>query len=273
MQPAWVAGWLQDTCDRVSAKTAAMMLINLSLAIEAMVPDQPWRWIRKLPGRPSPQAVRASANRKPKPEIPDTMAMAADALDICRGLMTGAPSIKAAVRFRDALLVAFACYHAPRLRNLAEIRIGIHLVRGGGGIWQLRFEGTKNGRPLTPRLGQSLVAYLEHYLQVYRPLLLRGKVDHGFLWVNRRGLPLASTAFRGVFRVMGVRLVGYAVYPNIVRHGMATGLLSRNPRSLTVAAAALAHRSTASVNTVYDKSGRAAAAAEWHRVLGKWMQR
>jgi integrase/recombinase XerD len=263
--PEWVAGWLAVVCGRTNAKTAAAMLVNLSLTIKAMMSGRDWRWMRRLPGRPTSVAIRASSRREADP--PDTIQLAVDALAGCEALARRDISLETAVEYRDLLIVALACYHAPRLRNLAELRIGTHLVKVSEGIWRLDCRKTKNGNALPPRLGAGLVPSLERYLSLYRPLLLGQQADHGFLWLNRRRLPLASTAFRGVFARIGLKLVGRPLHPHIVRHGMATALLRRDPRSLATAAAALGHHSTSSVNQVYDRSGGSIAAAEWSRVL------
>lgn len=269
MEPAWVAGWLAETCGRLSARTADMALVNLSLSIEAMVPGNNCRWMRKLPGRPSRVAVRASmtasADARPKP--PDTVHLAVRAMEFCAALDDAAPSIKTALDYRDGLIIALACYHAPRLSNLAEIQIGIHLLPVTDDVWRLRYRKTKNSVPLTPHLGMSLVPYLKRYLSVYRPLLLRNRDDHGFLWVSRRGGPLAATAFRGIFQGKGQTLIGVRLNAHQVRHGMATGLMQANPRSIRTAAAALGHRSTGSVNQVYDRSDISVFSKEWARIL------
>ncbi|MBL6081331.1 tyrosine-type recombinase/integrase [Belnapia sp. T18] len=267
VRPDRVAGWFAETRGRVAARTADMALVHLSLVIEAMVPGNDWRWVRKTPGRPSRADVRAIADGKPKP--PDTIQIAADAIDLCIALDDTVPSIGIALEYRDALIIALACYHAPRLSNLAEIQMGEHLISISDSAWRLRIRRTKNSEPLTPRLGAGLVPCLERYLQIYRPLLLDGREDHGFLWVNQRSLPLAPSAFRRVFQNMGRRLAGVGLSPHGVRHGMATGLMQMGAGGIRIAAAALGHRGTASVNQVYDRSDISVFATEWKRILKK----
>jgi integrase len=266
-RPAWMEGWLAETRARVSAVTADMMLLDVARFIAWSAPERDWGWIRKLPGRPDAVAKRASV--RPKPGPPDTMRFAADALDLCAAMDCGAFSMGAAIVYRDALIVALACYHAPRPRNLAEPVIGEHLLRVTNGIWRLRFRRTKNREPLVARLGGKLVPCLERYLKACRPLLLGGRDDHGWLWVDKDGLPLSRKAFHGVFWRMGLRLVGQPLHPNIVRHGMATRIMTKDSRGVATAAAALGHRGTGSVEKAYDLTGEETYMAEWQRILAE----
>jgi hypothetical protein len=57
------------------------------------------------------------------------------------------------------------------------------------------------------------------------------------------------------------------------RHALATTIVTRDPRDLEVASAALAHRGTTRVSRVYDRSGAAAADAAWKRLLRKRKRR
>jgi integrase len=266
VRPEWVAGWLAETRTRVGPKTALMALVNLALSIEAMVPGGDWKWIRRLPGRPTQVELRLSRRRKP---APDSVRLVVAAFELCDATERQTLSIPRALQYRNALIIALACYHALRLRNLAEIELDTHLRRTPDGVWWLSHRRTKNGEPLTPRLGAGLVPYLETYLRTYRPLLLRGREDHGFLWVNHSGLPLGRGAFKGVFQRMGIRLAGQPLNPHAVRHGLATALIAQDPANLGLAAAALGHVSTASVNQVYDRTDPALSAAVWSGIRKK----
>lgn len=267
IQAEWVRGWYAEFVARTAPKTSSTMLINFALAVEAMEPNGRWDWIRHQSCKPSPMLIRMSAQNQRA--VIDTAALAVKALARCREMMTGPPTRDLAIEFRDLLLVALTCYHAPRLGNLAGMRLGEQLIRSEDGKWRLHFQRTKNGMVLPPKLGKGLEAPLEHYLTMLRPLLLKNQIDSNCVWINARGQKLASTAFRGIFVRVGIQLGSPDLHPHACRHGMATGLLQRDPRAVKVAAAALAHRSTASVNRVYDRSGSTIAAEEWARTLKK----
>jgi hypothetical protein len=72
---------------------------------------------------------------------------------------------------------------------------------------------------------------------------------------------------------MGLRLVGCFLRPSIVRHGLATVIMTRNPRGQAAAAAALGHRGTRMVEMHYDQSDIEIATAEWQRILDEDLRR
>jgi hypothetical protein len=72
---------------------------------------------------------------------------------------------------------------------------------------------------------------------------------------------------RGVFQRLGQRTVGRPINVHVTRHALATTIMTRDPRDLEVASAALAHRGTTSVNRVYDRSGAETADTVWKAEL------
>jgi hypothetical protein len=91
-------------------------------------------------------------------------------------------------------------------------------------------------------------------------VLLGGRPDHHALWVNRWGERLEATGLRGVFQRLGKRTIGRPLTVQVTRHALATTIMTRDPRDLEVASAALAHRGTTSVNLVRLMLQHAAAA-------------
>lgn len=230
-----------------------------------MVPDRDWSWVRRHPLRPTPAEIRAA--RKPLEPF-DGAELVQAALAECDAAEAETPTPRSARRFRDGLLLALATYVGIRRRNLAEITIGEHLVASGSG-YRLVFEeaGTKTGAICDLRVPDMLVPYLQAYLDRYRPVLLDGTDDHGRLWVNIGGEPLAYEALYGLFARKAQKLIGRPINPHLTRHSLATTILTSDPRAIATAAAALTHRGTRSVSEVYDRSGRTGAEAEWQRIL------
>jgi hypothetical protein len=76
-----------------------------------------------------------------------------------------------------------------------------------------------------------------------------------------------------VFQRLGKRTVGGPINVYVTRHALATTIMTRDPRDLEVASAALAHRGTTSVNRVYDRSGAETADAAWRTALREHKRR
>lgn len=257
--------WILRLRVRVAPTTLAQLLRDLSLAATAMFPNSDWGWVRRHPLRPTPAELRTGR----RPVVPfDPAALVETALAECDAADGPAPSPAQARRHRDGLLLALAALTALRRGNLAEITIGQHLREVGDG-WRLSFEAadTKTGAVLELRIPTVLLDPLRAHLDRHRPVLLAGRPDHGRLWVNIGGEPLAYGALWGLFERKGRALLGRKINPHLTRHTLATTLLTEDPSDIATAAAALAHRGTRSVSEVYDRSGREGADREWARVL------
>jgi len=251
--------YIASLSGRVRAGTMHRMIVDLSLVITAMAPGRDWSWIRRHPGRPTQAQIRTS--RKPI-NPPDASRVTAAAMELCDTAVGMASPLKAAVRFRDGLILIVLGSFTLRLKNLAEIRIGEHLLLYPTHM-RLVFDTTVKNREVidTPVPGW-IAAYLRTYLEIHRPALVQGLDDHGALWVNIDGQMLNYTVVGHIVRNTTDRL-GFKTNPHAFRHALATTLMERDPRNIAIASAALAHRGTSSVNQVYDRSGNLGAQKYW----------
>ena len=79
-----------------------------------------------------------------------------------------------ACNYRDGLIVALFAARPIRLANMTEMTIGRQLLADND-RWLCRFtaDEMKDDRPLAFSIPDTLCPYLEIYLNVYRPLLLK----------------------------------------------------------------------------------------------------
>jgi integrase/recombinase XerD len=264
LTPARLTAWLAASTERWTANTARQIVAELTLAIAAMVPDRDWSWVRRHPARPREAEARAS--RKLVAPI-DLALLVERALDLCIAADAAPPSHSASRDHRDGLLLALTAYVGLRRYNIAALRLGESLqVIGGGYRLVVSRSDVKNGEPVDVPVPTALVPHLRRYLEVHRPRLLKGRPDPGPLWISGGGRPIGYGWLYNLFRTRGMALIGQAINPHVIRHAIASGLLQDDPRDVEVAGAVLAHRGSRSVNEVYDRTGRAAAQAEWRRI-------
>jgi hypothetical protein len=87
-------------------------------------------------------------------------------------------SIRQAILYRDALLLAMLLANPLRIRNYSQMELGRHLVKDLEGAWwiELKKKDIKNRRALKSdyrvRLESSLWAAIDEYLDKFRPLLI-----------------------------------------------------------------------------------------------------
>ena len=169
--------------------------------------------------------------------------------------------------YRDALAIAFLATRPIRLKNLAAITLGRHLMQRDE-IWFCRFEAgeTKEKRPLSFSLPHEITGYLEIYLERYRPLLLKGNL-YPDLWISIRGRPMSKQAVYWNTCRLSETLFGHRINPHLFRDCTASALATDAPDHVLAAARILGHTSLATTLKHYEQSDMIAAVERLHDVL------
>ena len=159
-----------------------------------------------------------------------------------------------AVAYRDGLMIALLAYRPIRRKNLAMMRLGGHLVKVSGS-WQILFaaEETKSHLPYEAVLPSALTPRLERYLDVHRPVLMRGKQadnqanalpahpDLDALWVSEVGTQLKYCALGYRIFVRTQDAFGRGISPHLFRDAAATSIAVDNPNHVGDASLVLGH--------------------------------
>ena len=129
-----------------------------------------------------------------------------------------------AVRFRNGLMIAFLAFIPIRLKNLAALEIGRHIVREGD-RWLVTIprEETKTGAPIEFPVPEVLEPYLAFYLDVVRPRMLRRPTCTA-LWVGAKGGALVYGAIGQVFGQVSGDRRGLRITAHDARDAAATTL-------------------------------------------------
>jgi len=258
-----VGRYVANLKTRVRASTMDNMIVELSLFLKAIAPDRDWSWIRRHPARPTQAEVRASRKPIDPPDPVKALAAAREAYD---SAVAAEASVTAAVQVRNAVLMIVLICTAPRLKNLAEMRLGKHLIVDPARMRLVFDETVKNGEVIDTPLPDWIAARIRCYLEVYRPILLNGAADHRAVWVHVDGAPLKYAAFGHLVRKWMAR-IGERTHVHAFRHSLATTIMELDPRDIGIAASALAHRGVSSVNQVYDRSGNLVSQRYWLKLL------
>lgn len=134
-----------------------------------------------------------------------------------------------AVQFGDGLMMAILAAKPIRRRNIARTVIGTNLVRSGE-IYELRYASheTKTKKPIRARLPQRLTAYIDRWLDEFRPVLVRDG-DCQTLWVSCYRTAMAESTITARFCQATADEVGVPISPHKVRHIVATGVAAGLP--------------------------------------------
>lgn len=234
-----VGDYLEELETQVASWTVWGRLAELLAVAKAIAPERDWQWLRRIVGKLEVQ-VEASRNKhirlRPAAEI---LAWAIGYMD---DLIANPPARHGSSRFRDALMVALliTC-PTMRLRNLTRIEIGSNLMATSAG-YELRFAAPemKARKPVEVPVPDSLAVYVQHYLEVVRPQLLRGN-ESDRLWITQYGDPMREKAVYARITGATKRAFGRPINPHLFRDCAVTSVAVEDPKHIGIAPPVLGH--------------------------------
>src|SRR5665213_199289 len=258
---------------RIAPVSVAMMVGNLGRMMAVIYPGKDWAWLRNIYQYLKVNAVPVRDKRQ-------SIVPALDLYNLGLDLMQHADKIKHhtffnAAIYRDGLIISLLAASALRLANLSSITIGTQLTCHDGEYW-LHFpeEETKNSRPIDLVLPNSLVPYIEQYLQHHRRVLLDRRIDKTVaparrLWVNRAGLPMAASAIRAQIKSRTEHAFGRPVWPHLFRACAATSWAIEKPNTVTRSADLLGHANYGTTEKYYIQAGSLESSRRYQKAMLK----
>lgn len=186
-----------------------------------------------------------------------------------RASIHGSISRLEAERYRDGLIIAFLAFRPLRLGNLAAIELDRHLQRRGKGYWcWFKAEETKDRQSLEFPLPLSLTHWIDLYLSVCRPALLRDRSSPR-LWISMRSTPMTDNSI--YFRVVEVTAatIGRPINPHLFRDCVATFIAEQAPEQIRIVSRILGHATLESAEDHYNQAGSLSAQARYLDALAK----
>jgi integrase/recombinase XerD len=166
---AYLREFVVELQGRVAPVTTSMMVGALLRMLTVLEPERDWTFLRRVYRHLKRTAM-------PSRDKLSRMVAAADLFELGLRLMATwntapRPAFKA-TRYRDGLMIALLIACPIRLRNLAGLMIGQHLVFDGQAYrLQITAAETKNGRPYIARVPHELTSYIDEWLRLHRPTL------------------------------------------------------------------------------------------------------
>jgi integrase len=134
------------------------------------------------------------------------------------------------------------------------LQIGHHLIKDGN-RWSLAFsaEQTKTKIPIEFGIPERLASYLETYLELVRPRLLRGR-DSNALWISAKARKLSYAAIVNLFGQHSSQRLGIRIAPHDVRDAGATMWPIARPDRIGVASELLGHSDPRTMQKHYNRA-------------------
>lgn len=269
--------FLQDS--QCASKTIASYVGVLSMMIQAMIPGEPWRWLKDLQARLQRRSKPSRNKRSRIVPVTELMALGQDLMARAENRGGAAPK-DAALDFRDGLMIALLAYRPLRQRNFVGIEIGRHLVFDGTN-YTLCFpaEEMKNGRPLEFPYPEALLGVLRRYLDHYRPILLGLRRTRGAsrqnqlpeantrLWITQYGTAVGASAQTKALKKHTIAHFGHRLNPHLFRDCAATYIAIKDPKHVRISAQILAHSSLKSTERYYILANGMEATRGYHELV------
>ncbi len=122
-----LAAYLDELRRTNRGHTIQTRIQELGDAMQALAPNSDWRFIKRAAGRLRANTHPARDKRGRLPRIVDPIAQGYWMMEEAEETASLSGLGRAAL-YRDGLLLVFLAYHPLRLRNLASLRIGQHLL-------------------------------------------------------------------------------------------------------------------------------------------------
>jgi integrase len=162
-----------------------------------------------------------------------------------------------------------------RLRNLAALRAGVHLLlHRDGMVLSLPASETKARRFHEAPVAELLADRLRGYLRRHRPVLLRaGRLRRGApadaLWISKVGTALGTGPIGVMIRKRTRAAFGRPVWPHLYRACAATTIAIRAPEETHIIPGVLGHATSAASERYYNLAGGLEAARAHSTVLAE----
>ena len=218
-------------------------------------PTKDWRFINKVAARIRAQhkPVRDKSNLRLSDELFELgLELMGEARD--------AHGLKAAIDFRDGLIIAFLSLTPIRRRNLADFKLGRNLIDVSQRLLVVFEETeTKTRAPLELEWPESLIEALDDYLLTHRPFLEARegrwrKPADDYLWLSKDGSPMTEIAIYDRIRARTRDKFGTAINPHLFRDAAATTMAIADPAHVRLAAPLLGHRSFSTTEKHYQQA-------------------
>ena len=252
--PTRIKAYIDNLNGDVTSSTTFTYILDLLRFAKSAAPERDWAWFNVIKNR-------LWARSKPAKDKTSKIRAAKDLFNLGIELMSQAHKVRsrynpfaAPQQFRDGLMIAILAARPIRLKNLAAIEIGRHLVRSDS-LYRLRFgaDEVKNRKPIEVPLPRDLTPWLEAYITVHRTILL-GRTVSSRLWISRSGTPLSDSVIRHHIKKHTRAAFGEAMTPHLFRDCAATSIAIEDPGHVRIAASILGHHTLATTQRYYDQS-------------------
>ena len=240
---------------------------ELERALKILAPGRDVSWVRKPDGATIFSIVTKTTRSLVIPHSDVLFAWGLDMMDAARGAIQPLKS-PCLMSYRDGLLIAMFAARGRRLRSMSLLQVERELLRYEH-LFRIELaphqvKTTKHDRFDLP---ESLTPYIDHYLRVVRPALLRGRSCDS-VWISKWRGPLSAKSIQDRICTLSRQRFGTAFGPHRFRHAIGTTAPTRDPANPGVAAGLLGI-SREVLEQHYNRAGQTLATTAFAKLIDR----
>jgi integrase len=262
VRPTAIAGFVAELQSRVRPVTVAQSIYKVCRAARLIAPALDYAWLSEL--AKDLALVAEPMNKTARVVTTERLVEAGLTLVVEAGLSTKS-LLARSLMARNGLMIALLGVCPIRLKNLHALKIGRSFVKHEG-TWWIVLRDTKSRRPDERPVPDYLNSAIEYYLEIYRPILLRGKSSDA-LWIGRLGRTLSYLAVQGAVCQTTRETIGVDVSPHLFRASAATTAALHAADMPNLASALLHHRDSAVTEEHYNRASSLSVARQFARIV------
>ena len=215
--PENVDAYLAEAKARMSSTTVAVAIFCLRRAARYMVPGLELDWLNEI--AKDLAIVAHPGSKSDRWVLPERLIEAALTLFQEAVNSQAMTQLAQATQVRNGLMLAMLGFHPIRRKNLAALDLGRSFVKIRDRWWIiLSAAETKEKRADERRVNKMLLPFVDRYLDLYRPVLLRPGSPPAALWLSsRHGARLSEKYIERLVGVTTLSTVGVKVTPHLFR--------------------------------------------------------
>jgi site-specific recombinase XerD len=264
--PEHVQSFVEELKRRVSSETVFWSIAKLHRVARLIAPAQDFGWLSEIE-----KDLRAEKRPKPKAHrivLSPVLRKAGLAQMVEAERAPGLTDNARARQFRNGLMLALLAPMPNRIKNFASLEIGRSIRQIRGDWWiTLDEDETKEGRPDERRIPPRLYVYLNRYLEVHRPALLRKAAPTQALWISRTGNAMKYCSVQETITNTVYEAIGVKVSPHLFRASAATTAAVLAPKRPGLGSAINNHRDPRITELHYKRTKCIAASMAFSKVI------
>lgn len=248
----------------VAPRTRLSLLVGLKVMMQAMAPDRSWRWLQDTCNRVQ---INARPSKDKRARMRPTTEIVAAAIAELEQLPANGLTLKQALTYRDALMLAFLASRPLRVKNFAALELRRHLIKLESG-WLITIPAaeTKTHQPLDFNLPELLLPWFERYLSEVRVLFPQAG-ESSRLWLGKDGVMHNPHSIYHRLTKLTHRLFGTPINPHLLRDCAASSLAAVSADMARAAAPLLGHRHFSTTERHYIQADNLAAGRRLGSIL------